>query len=115
VARRLYDLVDLGRQDAERQQREADRQQRHHGRFWLQFAVWGKRFEDIADWAKKLGLLVTGLTTLLTGGWGAYKLVRKVGQIYAATKLAPADQPVTDHGIASTTVDRVPLPKPPPR
>ena len=110
MARKLRDLVDLQRADAEAEERAvsvAEKTFHRRGWFWVHLADWTKRFELLAAWAKGLGAFLVAVGAI--GGVG-YKLVRFIGD----RRVAPAQEPAT--GIASTTVDRVDKsPTPPPK
>ena len=71
--------------------------------FWHLLHLWTRRLTRVAAWVKQLGLIVLGVGTI-AGALYRFVQFRKVG---------PAEQPAT--GIASTAVDRVEQPSPPPQ
>ena len=108
MSRKIHDLVDLQREDAEAESRAvrvAEREFHRRGWFWRQLGVWTKRFERLGDFTKALGAFLVGALAMLGVG---YKLVRFI----ADRRLPPAQLPAPT-GIASTTVDRVAKPEPP--
>jgi hypothetical protein len=107
MPRRFHDLADLQREDAEAESRAveaAEREFHRRGWFWRKLEIWTKRFELLGAWAKGLGAFLVAVGAI--GGVG-YKLVRFI----ADRRVAPAELPAPT-GIASTTVDRVPVPPP---
>lgn len=104
MPRKLRDLVDLQREDAEAESRAVDAAEREfhrRGWFWRRLKVWTNRFEMLEDWAKKLGGLLVAVVAVLGVG---FKLVRFISD----RRVAPAEQPAT--GVASTALDRVDKP-----
>jgi hypothetical protein len=85
--RKFHNLADLQRQDAEAAE--------HKATLWERSAVWGPRARDLT------AILAIG-ATLLSGA-------ARLFEMYRARSLSPAVEPAT--GIASTTVDRVPVPR----